>query len=149
MWIHTTKCHDSQIGPDKGLNDYKFIVTGRFQTNLHREIDEGRRQSVFEEYQTNKKLIVLNSKIDFIQPLRTQLVAYSKNINNKPGQINASPAKTKGKRQPKRRLETNYYQSTPKKRKIMTRDPSLSPIYVNQQEVDTFLKNIKINHIVQ
>ena len=38
-----------------------------------------------ENYQTNGKVICMNSKLDFIQPLRTQLTVMNKAINYAPG----------------------------------------------------------------
>ena len=57
------------------------------QNNLSRLVDEGRRQTIFEEYQMKNVLLVLNSKIDFVQPLRTQLTTITKSANSVPGKI--------------------------------------------------------------
>ena len=140
MWLHTVHSHSSVTGPNRGLNDYKFILTGRFQTNLSREIDEGRRQTVFEDYQNKNKLMVLNSKIDFIQPLRTQLVAINRNINNRPGQTQTDRPCNKRKR-PVRQDTDQFISSTPKKkRKIIRRQSSLSPI----KEREEGLNNLQL-----
>ena len=40
-----------------------------------------------EEYQNKQVIKVLNSKIDFIQPLRTKLTILNKNINYAPGKL--------------------------------------------------------------
>ena len=62
-----------------------MVITGTFQSSLSRLVDEGRRQSVMEDYQAKKILTVLNSKIDFIQPMRTQLTTITKAVNYAPG----------------------------------------------------------------
>ena len=150
MWKHTAREHNKIIGPNNGQMDYKFIVTGRFNSNYNREIDEGRRQNVFEDLQNQRKNIVLNSKIDFIQPLRTQLAAYSKNINNRPGQNPQFQPATGQKLgdKPASSIFYNFSQSTPKKRKTMTKESSISPIMkrrkIEDNEVDSFLNRINI-----
>ena len=85
MFHHTATAHGGTKGPNKGEKDYLFHITDRFQDNLSRQIDEGRRQTVIEQYQTDNKLTVLNSKIDFCQPLRTNLAVISKTVNIIPG----------------------------------------------------------------
>ena len=86
MFFHTKEHHSGVIGINKGEHDYKFILTGTFRSNIDRLVDEGRRQTIMERYQAEKKLIVLNSKIDFVQPMRTQLTVINKPINRLPGQ---------------------------------------------------------------
>ena len=56
---------------------------------------------------------MLNSKINFIQPLRANLVTMTKNINVKPGQTNICPTK-KARRivKGKRRLKDDQITST-------------------------------------
>ena len=69
-------------------------MTGQYLSNLERLVDEGRRQSVMEDYQAKNKVIVLNSKLDFIQPMRTQLTTITKSTNSAPGRkdnINYNP----------------------------------------------------------
>ena len=88
MWHHTINCHNSVIGKEKCKHDYKFVRTDTFRDVLSRLTDEGRRQTVMEEYQVNNRVIVLNSKIDFIQPMRTQLAITTKAHNFIPGQTN-------------------------------------------------------------
>ena len=87
MWSHTRDAHNSIIGPDKGAEDYKMIPTGFFKSNLARLVDEGKRQTLMEEYPNKQVIKVLNSKIDFIQPLRTKLTILNKNINYAPGKL--------------------------------------------------------------
>ena len=87
MYHHTNTAHGGTIGPNKGEKDYIFHITDRFKDNLSRQTDEGRRQTVIEQFQTDNKITVLNSKIDFCQPLRTNLAVISKNINITPGRI--------------------------------------------------------------
>ena len=89
-------------GSNRGIHDYKFIITGHFTSNIARQSEEGRRQTIFESYQTRHTLQVLNSKIDFIQPLRANLATLTKNINVKPGQTNTCPTK-KARRTVKRK----------------------------------------------
>ena len=95
MFHHTATRHEGIIGPDKGKTDYKFHVTGQFTDNLTRQIDEGRRQTQMEQYQKDNKLTVLNSKIDFCQPMRTNLAVISKSDNITPGQLDRQQTVTK------------------------------------------------------
>ena len=144
MWQHSVSHHQGQIGVNKGINDYKFVLTGQFNTNIQRQTNEGRRQAIFEGYQEQNKLIVLNSKLDFIQPLMTQLVTRSSNINNKPGQKNRYTTRTtttstkstkinqtrkilKGKRRTSIQFQPKII-STPKKQQQQQRNTFLSPI---------------------
>ena len=69
MWHHTVESHQSIIGPNRGAQDYMMVITGTFKSSISRLVDEGRRQSVMEEYQARKVITVLNSKTDFIQPI--------------------------------------------------------------------------------
>ena len=85
MWFHTRDAHNSEVRPDNGAMDYKMVQTGSFQSNLARLVDEGKRQTIMEEYQNKQVIQVLNSKIDFVQPLRTKLTILNKNINYAPG----------------------------------------------------------------
>ena len=87
MWHHTTTHHQSVIGPNNGIMDYKFVLTGTFHNNLDRLVDEWHRQTVFKEYHMKNVLEVLNSKIDFVQPLRTQLTTITKSANVAPGRL--------------------------------------------------------------
>ena len=81
MWHHTKEEHSSIIGPNRGKDDYKVFSTGFFRSNLQRLVDEGRRQSVMESLQSQQKVILLNSKLDFIQPMRTQITATTRSAS--------------------------------------------------------------------
>ena len=94
MFHHTATRHDGIIVPDKGGKYYKFHITGQFTDNLTRQTDEGRRQTQMEKFQTEKKLTVLNSKIDFCQPMRTNLAVITKSDNIIPGQLDRQPTIT-------------------------------------------------------
>ena len=85
MFHHANEFHDCIIGKDRGTDDYIFVRTGKFTSNLDRLVDEGKRQTVFESYQRQNKVIVLNSKIDYVQPMRTQLTVITKSANSAPG----------------------------------------------------------------
>ena len=85
MWHHTANVHQGQIGNNKGQNDYKFAITNKFKDNLSRQTNEGKRQTVLESYQAANKVIALNSKIDFCQPVRTKLAVISKSTYILPG----------------------------------------------------------------
>ena len=87
LWHHTNTMHGGKIGDRKGEKDYKFAITKTFRNNLGRQSDEGKRQTVLETFQQQDKVQVLNSKIDFCQPLRTRLTVINKNTNQEPGQI--------------------------------------------------------------
>ena len=86
MWHHTVSHHSSIIGESRGIQDYKFIILEFFKTNLSRLCDEGRRQGIMEAYQSKGIINCLNSKLDFVQPLRTQLTVINKATNSAPGQ---------------------------------------------------------------
>ena len=156
MWHHTVACHSGVIGANRGIDDYKFVMTGRFQSCLQRQSEEGRRTSVFEDYQSRSRIKVLNSKIDFVQPVRTKLVAIAKNINNKPGQADyitparkrqrcLDPALPAGKRQ---RCLDPVNQSTPVKKTFNVKEPSVSPI-ISRPILDTFDANLHKNISIQ
>ena len=87
MWHHTVSHHSSIIGDSRGIQDYKFIILEFFKTNLSRLCDEGRRQGIMEAYQSRGIINCLNSKLDFVQPLRTQLTVINKATNSAPGQL--------------------------------------------------------------
>ena len=97
MFHHATTHHDGIIGPGKGNQDYKFQVTGHFRDNLTRQTNEGVRQTDMEKYQAENKITVLNSKIDFCQPMRTNLAVISKSNNIKPGIIDIQTETTEKK----------------------------------------------------
>ena len=82
MWIHTRQFHEEQIG---GRSDYKFVITGFFTTNKERQTDESWRQKQLQVLQQEGKVMVMNSKIDFIQPLMYQLHVHRGSTNNTPG----------------------------------------------------------------
>ena len=79
---------------------------------LTRQIDEGRRQSVMEDLQSKKKVVCLNSKIDFIQPFKTHLQVVKGNVNVAPGKKMAQiredrrPNETDRRQEDKRQKET-------------------------------------------
>ena len=85
LWIHANTHHGGVIGSNNGEKDYIFVTTGYFKDNCSRQNDEGRRQSLMEAFQAQGKVILLNSKLDFIQPMRTQLALVNKNVNKTPG----------------------------------------------------------------
>ena len=85
MWHHTVSHHNSIIGPNRGSQDYKCIIVGYFSSNCSRLVHEGWRQGIMESYQSKGAIISLNSKLDFVQPLRTQLTVISKSKNVMPG----------------------------------------------------------------
>jgi len=58
------------------------------------QTDEGRRQTQMEKFQTEKKLTVFNSEIDFCQPMRTNLAVITKSDNITPGQLDRQPTIT-------------------------------------------------------
>ena len=71
MWHHTLSHHTlshhrGTIGDNKGKDDYKFVLNGHFIFNLRRQADEGRRTVIFEQYQAEGKINILNSKLDFV-----------------------------------------------------------------------------------
>ena len=118
MYHHTNTNHNGIIGPNKGSLDYKFQVTDTFKSNLSRQSNEGVRQTIMEKFQTDNKVTVLNSKIDFCQPFRTNLTVINKlnNINIRPGELDnqipmdrqSTPdnnAEPQSSRQRKRRLD--------------------------------------------
>ena len=78
MWLHTEKYHGGIIGEDKGIDDYKMVVTDFHSNNLDRQTREGLLQTRNERYQQLNKLRVLNSQIDFNKPLRTKLTVLRK-----------------------------------------------------------------------
>ena len=73
------------IGKNKGEMDYKMVVIKYFISNLDRQTEEGQRQTLMEDFQREGKVKVLNSKIDFCQPMRSQFSVVTKNQNNLPG----------------------------------------------------------------
>ena len=85
MYQHTATRHKGQIGPDRGSNDYLFKITSNFTDNLSRQTNEGLRQTNLEKFQAERKVSVLNSKIDFCQPMRTNLNVITKANNPAPG----------------------------------------------------------------
>ena len=87
MFHHTMTDHKGIIGDNKGMTDYRFQITDQYRGNLRRQAGEGERQLMIEEYQTEGKLKVLNSKIDFTKPFKSNLTVLNKNINNVPGQV--------------------------------------------------------------
>ena len=152
MWHHTVDKHSGTIGPNRGIMDYKFVVTGTFKSNFERLVDEGRRQTIFEDYQSRRVLTVLNSKIDFIQPMRAKLTSITNNINYRPGQISTTNTKYPPQqpqpqqqqidnRKPlkgKRRILSSNKMSTPTKQARQQRPVTfsdISPITVHQHSV--------------
>ena len=91
MFHHTNQFHNGVIGTNRGEDDYFFVLTGTFQNNLERLENKGRRRTLMEMYQSQKKVGVLNCKIDFIKPMRTKLVAIGKAANVKLEVLNRSP----------------------------------------------------------
>ena len=79
--------HKGIIGDNRGMKDYKFQITDQYRSNIRRQAGIGERQLMMEGYQTEGKIKVLNSKIDFTKPFKSKLTALNKNINNIPGQI--------------------------------------------------------------
>ena len=85
MYQHTAAVHGGTIGRHRGIYDYKYQLLETFKDNLTRQVDEGRRQAVMEDFQSKNKVIVLNSKLDFIKPFKTQLQVHTGNVNSAPG----------------------------------------------------------------
>ena len=85
MYQHTAEVHGGVIGRDRGIYDYKYKLLETFKDNLTRQVDEGRRQGVMEDFQRKKRAIVLNSKLDFIKPFKTHVQIQTGNINTAPG----------------------------------------------------------------
>ena len=87
MWAHTRDVHIAVVGPDQGAEDYKMAMTGQYRNIMERQVNEGTRQIMMEAYQAKNTLQVFNSKIDFVQPLRTQLTTTTKSVNRTPGNL--------------------------------------------------------------
>ena len=141
MHIHTRDFHGGVVGDNRGEWDYIFVKLSNFRTNLDRLVQEGHRQTIMEKFQSEGRLIVLNSKIDFVQPLRTQLTVINKNCNIAPGQIdnreprhltNAKPRLKLAK--PSQITHTNQPQ-TPKNSAFPTTQPNPEPTKMDIDEL--------------
>ena len=67
LWRHTVSHHNSQIGPDRGLKDYKMVKISSRPKPLDRLTAEGALIKELEGLQTQGRAICLNSKKDFKQ----------------------------------------------------------------------------------
>ena len=85
MWSHANNFHQGVIGEGGGMLDYKFTLLGTHRDNMSRQVHEGYRQLKLENFQSQNKLVCLNSKIDYVQPLMTKLTVASGNSNIQPG----------------------------------------------------------------
>ena len=147
MYHHTGQYHNGIIGQNRGEDDYKCILLEKFQSTMDRLIDEGHRQTIMEKFQMENKVIVLNSKIDFVQPMRTQLSVINKAVNSLPGHID--------KFQPAIRLTNNKLTANIIDRKIVTakrrlqnknninKNNTKSEININKDKTTTNQDNIK------
>ena len=50
MWKHTEALHERIIGPERGKDDCKVVVTDHFRDNKKRQIQEGIRQTRNEKF---------------------------------------------------------------------------------------------------
>ena len=83
MQQHAIQCHEGQT--ENEMTDYKLVPLHHYTDNLGRQTDEGVRQKIMEKFQTEGKIICLNSKLDFIKPFKTHLTVQTGNMNDRPG----------------------------------------------------------------
>ena len=76
MWHHTKAEHGGIIGDEGGIMDYRFKILYTFWKNLSRQVEEGIRQTDQELAEEQGTLIAMNSKIDFIKPLKISMKTY-------------------------------------------------------------------------
>ena len=73
LWRHTVKHHQAQIGPEKGLHDFKMIKLRSWTKPLDRLTAEGTLIQENEEMATDNRALCMNDKEDFRQSHHTTL----------------------------------------------------------------------------
>ena len=86
MWHHSQAKHQGIIGADQGLLDYKFEILYTFRKNMSRQAEEGIRQTDLEGPEQLGVLTCMNSKIDFVKPLKTSMRTYCGNQKANPNE---------------------------------------------------------------
>ena len=89
MWHHTRDDHGGEVGEVRGLSDYRFVPLRTHRDNLSRQTSEGYRQTLMEHLQSQGKVKCLNSKLDFVQPLMSNINVSKGNRNFRPGQVSS------------------------------------------------------------
>ena len=87
MWHHTRDDHGGEVGDNRGLSDYKFVPLRTHRDNLGRQTFEGYRQTIMENLQYQNKVKCQNSKLDFVQPLMSNINVTKGNRNFRPGHV--------------------------------------------------------------
>ena len=88
-WHHTRDDHGGEVGEVRGLSDYRFVPLRTHRDNLSRQTSEGYRQTLREHLQSQGKVKCLNSKLDFVQPLMSNINVSKGNRNFRPGQVSS------------------------------------------------------------
>ena len=73
------------------MADYKFVTLRTHRDILGRHTMEGYRQQLMEDLQSQGKVKCQNSKLDFVQPLITNLTITRGNRNLRPGEFHPTP----------------------------------------------------------
>ena len=73
LWRHTRDEHGGQVGPCKGVQDYKMWILGSWSCPMDRQIMEGQTISQLETSEELGTITLLNSKSDFVQSSKITL----------------------------------------------------------------------------